>query len=218
MMMRCVALALLCACGGTAGPEGPPGPQGPAGPQGEQGPAGPEGPPGADGIGASVGEVAPLRWVDSAGTIITGSTSLKWADANGVVWDLDPMTGLVNEPELISMFTVVAYESTDCTGEPLISLDSFRHSFEQLAAGVPFWVSRFDQEDTELYSLPHQPGANTCRNSVLERLPGQDSVCHTLDPLASCPWSWRLSDLDHWPNGVPDTPIGVPPYHLEAVR
>lgn len=135
--MLFVLMLSLFACGGAAegpvGPEGPRGPQGepgpqgapgvegpegPAGPQGvqgEAGPEGPEGPPGLDGAEGPPGPVGPAayRWVDAEGTVAAETPDLTWFDARGLQWTLNPATGRLHEPQLVTTYHL----GTNCAGD-----------------------------------------------------------------------------------------------------
>lgn len=112
----------------VAGPPGPPGPQGlagPAGPVGPAGPAGPQGPQGPPGPSGGGG----LMVVDSIGTLVGGVLGLTFDGsqrvlANVVVQKDGRMVALVVYPDHFEgTGPSLAYESTNCTGTPLLDGD-----------------------------------------------------------------------------------------------
>lgn len=108
-------LVLLASCapspdaGGVAG--GIPGPPGPRGPPG---PPGPRGPPGGA-VASSGGGALRATWVyvDADGAEVAADAHNLWADEEGRVWQLNPVTATA-----YAMPATLLYEGTACTGAP----------------------------------------------------------------------------------------------------
>lgn len=118
--LRCFAVLLLLAncspspdAGGVGG--GVPGPRGPPGPQGPPGPRGPPGPPGG-GVASSGGaRGAAWVYVDADGAEVAADAHNLWADEEGRIWQLNPVTATTYATP-----ATLLYEGAACTGVPLI--------------------------------------------------------------------------------------------------
>lgn len=139
-----LALLMLACLSGDVGPAGPPGPSGPPGPTGAAGPPGRAGFDGADGYdgadGAPGAPASDWRWVGSDGADVTRGPELSvWTGcvvvpATDCVWRVDHRTGAL----LVWGEAEVVYESTDCTGAPLLLAGLLPHHVYAAAGGR--WV------------------------------------------------------------------------------
>ncbi len=100
---------------GVQGVRGTEGPMGLVGPEGEEGTEGPEGLAGDDGEQGPAGFGA-VRWVDSQGNAVPGivgiGTASMFFDANGHIWRINALTGVINPGRLVDTHTY--YRSDDC--------------------------------------------------------------------------------------------------------
>lgn len=101
---------LVWACQGEPGPRGPVGDVGPAGPVGARGP---DGPPGVPGTGSGS-----IVWKDAAGVITGLGDRLMVVDSGGLFWFLDPETAQPNLAQHLygPSAQTKYFTTTDCSG------------------------------------------------------------------------------------------------------
>lgn len=187
-----VSIALV-AC---AGKDGDPGPTGPTGEIGNPGMMGMMGVAGPGGV-----------WKDSTGVTLTNAIvmqagaqfALYKADANGVLWKYNPMSGISDTPPSMNPATLTFYyTSVDCSGAPLLSV--------QYGVGIAI------KYGTQLVALPTNSAVTAVYNSSKDT--GGTGGCtvetgNTGDLVLK-------SVLDALPNLSAPALTGTPPFHIEA--
>jgi len=182
-----LAFLLLCGCGDNAGPAGPAGERGSPGVPGMTGPEGERGPPGEQGergtgIGASVG------WFDQMGRPVVEALAgghvfgpavrgeIFIMDEGNTAWLVVTNTGEVHPSYWPSSQFEIAWESEDCSGDPLVHLQASTIR-RGIAMGSSFQLPRETSYRTPTAEAVESTVEERRRVCSLDRGDGCESRC-----------------------------------------